>query len=585
MALRIDKTGGSASGGGKNSPLDGIPKDSVDLIKNKLAGKGVSESQVRDRVISFIYDATYETSEITNDLLKQILGLSNTSAKKLENRALMSAVKETIQELRSKTVLASQLFAAPPSVEVVRTSGQVLENGMSADAYRKVLEASRNGIPSLVMTKEGLLVSFPGSHSQIDLEDDIKSKLDAAFKQTDDLMNALEPAHKEHLEVVIDIVFYFMNTLHQVHEKISSGEEVTIEDLVSKLKEIQVNGMPEDLELDKFFKVGQKLKVEDFRLLITRANTKFFLPNRIYYTVENSNIITEPILYKPTEFTSPDGHTIPVYCSHPYSRNKGNYATTTKFMGDYIVYPTIVDELFSLDKNINIFAPEIIGLKTLKGAGIVRGEITDFFSYVRSVETEAYLRSEDPREFKFYDSISEELEHLDCKKLAEKRLGKKVELGIANREVEEITAVLKPGPLLDKLDSIDDPLEKNSFAKALHEVRAKVGMLRTGEGRVNFTPYSFIDSVVYALVKDLEGGSQEDPYYMVARDINKRLLGEKLLGVSGADLDNPNIWFKYLNQNINFRIGADSPENRTDEFILKLDRAAREVLEENFYLN
>lgn len=590
MVDRLGKISGSGFGKGGKNPLEGIPASDVEKIKAKLIEKGFNASQIKASYISFVYDALYEDRELTNDLLKQVLALSNNAYKKVENKALVAALKSTIEELKRKSQVLSDLeqfsLQQPSGLNVMHTNGPIAANGMSAQAYAAVTKALSEGQLSIVVTKEGVFLGLPGLKNDIDPEKDLESKRQAAYDETDRLISELPQDSREYLEAVMNFAYYFVHSTNELSVRITNGETLEYKDLENFLNEVVPKlNLVEELKIKDVLNPGEKLKLETLFYVATKISIDFLLPRGVYFTAQNGQAVIEPIIYEPREATSPDGHTIPVYISHPHRQNKGNDASSVRFLGNSIVYTHLVDKLFSLEGNVELFNPDLKGVKDSQTAQIVRDEINDFYQYQHAVESEAYLKTEEPENFRYIDSLAEELEHLDCKKLAEKRLGKEILYGIYGREVEEARAVLKSGPLLDELESKGDLNEQTSFAKAILEVRAKIGMLRVGERRYNFTPYSFIDAIGYAIdVKKATYEIEEEPHYDVARNINKHLIGEKLLGVTGKALDDPKIWFKFLDENISVRVGVNTI-GKTEEFILKLHKAAQEVLEENFYLS
>ena len=167
------------------------------------------------------------------------------------------------------------------------------------------------------------------------------------------------------------------------------------------------------------------------------------------------------------------------------------------------------------------------------------------------------------------------------KRLNKKRLIRE----IPGHETETAKAILKPTSVLfSELNQIESIKEKDRFASAIQEIRGKIGAMRFKTLR--YPTLAFFDCIGISLVPHEELGDGkhiEAPYYSVAREWNKNLIGGYLMKKDPKKVTTDD-WLDFLDKNLPKTI-KNGDTKKMDDFMKKLDEASNHVLEEHFFLS
>ena len=303
----------------------------------------------------------------------------------------------------------------------------------------------------------------------------------------------------------------------------------------------------------------------------------YLIPSGFFLNSGNNESYVSFLPVEPEMHTSPEGNEVPVYDAYP--RDTDSYNETALSRKASIIYPKVIDFLYDFETRALEYNSRVKEARNDSSIKISRPKIVSVSDLFHAIYTEAYIRTPDPTRTNKLNYLAEELEHYDARKMAEKRLGRKIIDAIKGEEVEKIKAILKPTSYLyKKLESIANNDEKETFANAIDEIRAKLGTLRKSSS----TPTLSLTDAMYFGEVDQEIASLEAPHYKVARTEIKKLMAEKLFSKQADSVTNSD-WFAFFDVNIakEFSSGGKSD---TDNLIDKMHVASQSILEEHFYL-
>ena len=335
----------------------------------------------------------------------------------------------------------------------------------------------------------------------------------------------------------------------------------------------------EDLGLNGLITNDTDIKPYHHYIVAHSIIEKMLLPKGVFVSNGQEYQITEVIPYPPETYTTPDGHEAIVYTTYPTAESR-EFNTTARYHDPSVIFPILIERLHGLEEvALERTFPGVKALKEEKSSRFQREEITSKLYLNKVIYLETYLRCAKPDGVQKGVYLAEEFEHLDVRKLAEKKLGRRLMPYTPSCEIDEVTAILKPDSfLLRELNNITSPEEKLAFASAIQEVRAKLGALRKGHSPN--TLLSFLDAIQLDFPK-AENGEEPPHYYTARKLIEKRLLGPAIMGKETIDNDD---WFKFLDDNLPQEIMA-CERSKSNDLVDKLDLAARKALEQHFYLD
>lgn len=324
---------------------------------------------------------------------------------------------------------------------------------------------------------------------------------------------------------------------------------------------------------DRYMKAVNKDPFLYLLYLRKMIHEKITIPNGLYvYESGEGHFNTEPILYEPQEFITPDGNKVKAYTHYSCSEK---YETTACCWDSIITYPQILDVLYNIGE-LAKYSHAINQVKADKSLGIVRQQFNNIESYRRFITAEWCIKSTDPvNEYKM-EVLGEEFEHYDSGIVAVKRLGY-----TPLHKIEEVGAIVKPGSYAYEQFSKAASLGLSNqviISAALNEVRAKLGNLRKGHSP--FPPFTFYEAVAISLDESANIGPE---HYKLARNCIRDLLSPLLLGKTSNQVRQSD-WLGFLHDNVAMDIRAGNTNSQTNVLIDKLDLASKQILEENFYL-
>lgn len=530
------------------TPLPNTLPNNLQRIRN-LFGKGSNQVDIPPVAISL-------------ELLRALDGLSNGKKLGKSDRADVRRVLEQ-NGIKGKSLdKAGQLAAALGKIRKTERSATMdlsldslssrtstRDNSISSPLFQEF--SGVGNIDSLIELPDiPVIVAKPRTNPFGQIEGEVRAKPHEFFKEA------------------IQMIDWFHDVYFAEAGLLAMRSDATSDELIEL-----VSRVAPEVDISDFIKPGRTINPTD----IHEANVvikegKLFPKGAYVLSVEGSRI-SSGFLIRDNDLTSPKGNNVKFY--YAISRSEEEKFTTAYHCGDSIIYPIARDECFvdgSLQSLLDPWAAYRSNIldrnkSFMDSPDLITDWILALF-YEQSSDITLDLRK---------DALVEELEHADLKIEAEKIIGRKLHLLQKGEFVCQMEAVLKPDSLLRRLISDSPEHSKDTMARSINELRAKLGALRYAP----FVPYNFLDC--YGV--NICNLNQGDVEYQAARNLAGVLLGKKLFGEVTTGQEGLDKWRDFLDMSLRSKRN-DFAEDRklVAEFSSQLRRAAQEIIDEHFYV-